>query len=205
MPALTLDLLRHGDADGTGAYRGRSDPALTPQGLAQMRGWERASPGWSRVLCSPLRRCREPAQRLAAALSLPLVVEEALIEYDFGDWDGRRYDEVWRDDRERVLAFWQDPAASPPPGGESIASLCARVEGLVSRLAAGEDRHLLLLTHGGVIRALIGTRLGLPAAAWSQLRIDTGSLSRVNIGLDPDNPWFELVYLNRLPSGRLDP
>lgn len=197
MPVLTLDLLRHGEAEGADRYRGRSDPALTPAGLTQILAWARAGCGWKHLHCSPLRRCREPAQRLAASLGLPLTEEAALIEYDFGDWDGRRYEDVWQQDRERVLAFWRDPAAHPPPGGETIAQLGARIEGLEARLSREGDAHLLLLTHGGVIRALIGRHLGIPAAGWSQLRIDTGALSRVKIGGDGEQRWFELTFLNR--------
>lgn len=203
MPVLTLDLLRHGEADGTDRYRGRCDPALTQAGRMQMEAWAQENPGWERLLCSPLRRCHEPAQQLAGSLGLSLTPEAALIEYDFGDWDGCRYEEVWQRDRERVLAFWRDPAAHPPPGGESIAQLCARIGALEERLQREGGGHLLLLTHGGVIRALIGRRLGLPAAGWSQLRIDTGSLSRVKIGWEGEQHWFELVFLNRLPLERM--
>ncbi|NVK44140.1 MAG: histidine phosphatase family protein [Oceanospirillaceae bacterium] len=199
MPVLTLDLLRHGEAGGADCYRGRSDPALTAQGLSQMLAWEHDNQGWSRLLSSPLRRCREPARRLAASMGIPMAEEAALIEYDFGDWDGQRYQDVWQQDRQRVMAFWRDPAAHPPPGGETIAALCERIEGLEIRLQGGSDEHLLLLTHGGVIRALIGRELGLPASAWSQLRVDTGSLSRVKIGYDRNNRWFEFSFLNRLP------
>lgn len=206
MKVLTLDLLRHGEAEGADRYRGRIDPPLTPEGMARMLQWGSEwggeNPGWQHILSSPLHRCREAARRIARQLALEVDDEPALIEYDFGTWDGRRYDEVWQDDRPAVLAFWQDPDAHPPPGGETIAALCHRIGALEQRLLRQSAEHLLLVTHGGVIRALIGRRLQLPPSAWSQLRIDTGSLSRVKIGYDRQQYWFELSFLNRLPQSR---
>ncbi len=204
MSVLTLDLLRHGDAEDAGCYRGRTDSALTPLGWRQMQAYGAENPGWQRIVCSPLRRCAQPAAQLAQAHKLECVADERLLELDFGRWDGRPYADVWQQEQAAVMAFWQDPQGHPPPGGESIAAFCARLGALQHDLKAEScaatkgDTHLLLLTHAGVIRAILGTALALEARNWSQLRIDTGSLSRLRLGQDGTHGWCELSFLNRV-------
>lgn len=141
--------------------------------------------------------------RLAQRLQLPFGLDDRLLELDFGAWDGRTYAQVWQQEQEAVMAFWHDPAAYPPPGGESMATFSARLQALEDHLLQDCARqpdgraHVLLLTHGGVIRGLLGRHLGLAANQWSQLRIDTGSLSRLTLGRDGAHRWFELSFMNR--------
>ncbi|ANG62070.1 hypothetical protein A8C75_05900 [Marinobacterium aestuarii] len=204
MSVLTLDLLRHGDAEDAGCYRGRTDSALTALGRRQMQAYGAENPGWQRILCSPLRRCAQPAAELAQGLQLECATDARLLELDFGRWDGRPYADVWQQEQAAVLAFWRDPQAHPPPGGEAIAAFCARLASLQHELKAESiataegDTHLLLLTHAGVIRGLLGTALGLEASHWSQLRIDTASLSRLRLGRDGAHGWCELSFMNRV-------
>jgi alpha-ribazole phosphatase len=202
---LTLDLLRHGDAEGSGCYRGRTDVPLTPLGWQQMQAYASRNPGWQCIWHSPLQRCAVPALRIAQALQLECRADDRLQELDFGAWDGRPYAEVWQQEQAAVMAFWQDPDAGPPPGGETLAAFCARLQALENQLlahagSAQDSGHLLLLTHGGVIRGLLGRHLGLAANKWSQLRIDTGSLSRLKIGYDRRHRWCELSFMNRQPG-----
>lgn len=205
MSVLTLDLLRHGDAENAACYRGRTDSALTPLGWRQMQAYAHRNPGWQQLMCSPLRRCAEPGTLIAEQLQLPVVTDDRLLELDFGDWEGRSYEDVWQQDRDAVMAFWQDPNASPPPGGESLAAFCARLQALEDHLMhlpalAQGSAHVLLLTHGGVIRGLLGRQLELAGNKWSQLRIDTGSLSRLKIGYDRQQRWCELSFMNWQPG-----
>jgi alpha-ribazole phosphatase len=143
--------------------------------------------------------------RIAQALQLQCRADDRLRELDFGDWDGRPYEEVWQQEQTAVMAFWQNPDASPPPGGETLAAFCARLQALENQLLtypglAQNPVHLLLLTHGGVIRGLLGRHLGLAVNKWSQLRIDTGSLSRLKIGYDREHRWCELSFMNWQPG-----
>ncbi len=202
MSILTLDLLRHGDAEDDGCYRGRTDSALTVQGEQQMQAYGAVSPGWQRILCSPLRRCAEPARQIAQRLNLACEEDARLLELDFGRWDGRSYAQVWQQEQAAVLAFWQDPEANAPPGGEHLADFRARLNSLQRSLQqeaqAKTDGHFLLLTHGGVIRGLLGMLLGMESRHWSQLRIDTASLSRIRLGQDDTDRWCEVAFMNRI-------
>lgn len=125
------------------------------------------------VLSSPLQRAR----RLAGALHARPRLDARLMEIDFGDWEGQR----WADLDRALLDDWAaDVLHFVPPGGESAAMLQARaVECFEEHAASLSGESVALVTHGGVMRALLGHWLKLPVAEWSQLRFDFGRLTLV--------------------------
>ncbi|WP_300332639.1 alpha-ribazole phosphatase family protein [Accumulibacter sp.] len=138
------------------------------------------------VLCaSPLLRCR----RLAEALHAQPQFDQRLMEINFGEWEGQAWDAVER----RLLDLWAaDPLHFTPPGGESAACLQARAVGAVAEMRAARS---IVVSHAGVIRALLGHYLGLAIDEWSVLPIDFGSLSLLEI--EPARQTGVLRYLNR--------
>jgi alpha-ribazole phosphatase len=99
------------------------------------------------VYTSPLPRCLHLAQEVASRLSLECVVEGALQEMQFGDWEGQRFSELEQlPTFQQYMANWQTAA---PPSGESLPQFEARIRRLSLR---GENP--LVLTHAGVIRAM---------------------------------------------------
>lgn len=196
MRTLTLDLLRHGETTASGIYQGRTDVPLSEEGKQQMRQALSKTVGWRRMLCSPLQRCHSPAQAAVSVLGLELQAEDWLLEYDFGDWDGRALAEVYQQQPGIVDAFWRDPLTNPPPGAERIDDFCQRVAVGRDGLLEADERHLLLITHGGVIRALVGECLGINPAQWSRLKLDHAHFTRLNYYTDQDQVWPELVCCN---------
>src|SRR6187401_779020 len=93
-PVTTIDLLRHGACQGGEIYRGRTDVQLSGEGWQQMERAVRAPADWQRIVTSPLLRCREFAEHCARRFSLPLQLENALQELDFGEWEGRLVQEI---------------------------------------------------------------------------------------------------------------
>ena len=153
----TIDVLRHGDTPLTGLFCGSSDPELTEKGWADL---SRQTSGiqWDRVVSSPLQRCR----KFSETLSPTLQIEKRFQELDFGAWEGMSTQEVWDDDQTALTAFWEDPTASPPPGGEPWAILCKRASEAFEELArAAKGERVLLVNHAGVMRSLLVTQLGL--------------------------------------------
>jgi len=198
-----LDLLRHGACRDGAIYRGRTDSALSEQGWQQLL-YATADGGWERVLSSPLARCRVFAEALSSRLRCPLQLENDLQELDFGRWDGQPLATVWQQQSEAVLAFWRDPEAYPPPGGEDMAALQRRALAVVERLCrdhAGE--RLLLLTHSGVIRVLLAHWLGMPLANSQRLAIDYAGLSRVECYSEGATlTGVEVRFINRVREPR---
>src|SRR5215210_6447011 len=116
-----LVLVRHGrtTANASGLLLGRADPPLDEHGVGQAAALAAVVAGARRVVCSPLRR----AQETAAALGLPVEVDDRWIELDYGELDGRPIPEVPAD----LWARWRADVHFAPPGGESLAALGGRV------------------------------------------------------------------------------
>jgi len=129
-------------------------------------------PAGMMVVSSPLARCRA----LAEALHPQPRFEAALMEMDFGDWEGRRWDAIGR----AALDAWAaDLLHHAPPGGESAAMLQARVVACLDALADEGIARCAIVTHAGVMRAAIGHRAGMLAETWSQLRFACGECVEV--------------------------
>lgn len=108
-------------------------------------------PLWS----SPLRRCRA----LAEALHRAPEFDARLMELDFGDWEGRPWDDI---PRPALDAWAADLTGFAPPGGESADMLRARLVDFLADCAVPEA---VLVTHAGVIRQLHAEAEQVPLAA----------------------------------------
>lgn len=118
----------------------------------------------------------ERAVLTAEALAAPVTVAPELDELDYGDWTGRRVEDLAGD------PLWQAwnafRAGSRIPGGETMLEVQARAVRLIDRLRAGYPKgRVLLVSHGDVIRAVLLHYLGLSADRFLAIEIDPGSLS----------------------------
>jgi len=104
----------------------------------------------ARIWSSPAARCRSVAVALAERLGLPVAFDRRLLELDFGDWEGRSWDDVPRAALDRWAA---DPHGFRPPGGESGAALIERVTGF-ARMLLDRGRPCAVISHGGPLRLL---------------------------------------------------
>src|SRR5205814_3693793 len=90
----------------------------------------------------------------------------ALAELDFGELEGRRYDEIARDRPELYRQWMEAPTTVRFPGGESYADLRARVTAALAELRARHEGGVFaLVAHGGVLRAALAEALALPDEA----------------------------------------
>ncbi|TDJ67983.1 MAG: histidine phosphatase family protein [Proteobacteria bacterium] len=178
-----VDLLRHGECEGGEIFRGVTDVALSVRGRQQM-GDTLAGIGnnWQQIVSSPLLRCQVFSAQLAAEIKVPLVVEKDFRELDFGDWEGRPIDEIWRTEKAMVAQFMRDPGAATPPGGESTSAAQARIaqawHATIKRCAG---QHVLVVIHGGTIRLLLALLLDMPLAAISRWAVPYACLTRLKI------------------------
>ena len=130
-------------------------------------------------MVTPLARTRATAEALWGARDC--VIEPALIEQSFGDWQGLSHNALAALGDERVSAFWQAPATARPPGGESFADVMARVlPALERRSAEFRGRDIVAVCHGGSIRAALAVALGLAPAQALAFQIDPLSLTRLD-------------------------
>ncbi len=163
-----IDVLRHGQCEGGHIFRGSNDVALLPEGHAAMHAscetvLSSATRPWDVVLTSPLSRCLSFARPLAERHLLSLEVVDDLREMSFGAWEGREILAVMQEDAERMCAWGDDPVRNSPPEGEALHEFSARVQEVYEHvLNAYRGKHVLLVTHGGVLRVLFALMLGLP-------------------------------------------
>ncbi len=168
-------LMRHGETtwSATGRHTGRTDVPLTAQGEEQARALRPRVAGrrFDLVLCSPLTRAR----RTAELAGLPAVELDAdLMEWDYGDFEGRTTDEI----RQEVPGWtvW----GGPWPGGETIDEVAERADRVVARTRALETgATVALVGHGHILRALAARWLGAPPQAGRWLALETGTLSEL--------------------------
>ena len=166
-----LWLIRHGDTvwSESGRHTGRTDVPLVPSGEDQARDLAPRLRGhdFALVLTSPLQRARETA-RLAGYPDAH--VDENLLEWDYGDYEGLTSDEI-RAGRPG-WTIWN----GNPPGGETAAHVETRVRAVIARCAdAGGDA--LLFAHGHVLRALTAVDLGLAVRHGAQFALETATIN----------------------------
>lgn len=155
-----LLLIRHARStwNAEGRWQGWADAPLAPSGETQARvlATRLAATGvaFAGAVSSDLDRSVHTARIVAEVLGLgEVAVEPALRERDVGDWSGRTTEEIeliWPG----AIDAWRAGRLDRPPGGEQEPSFRARVVGAVERLAARPGGPLLVITHGGVIRAI---------------------------------------------------
>lgn len=184
---ITVDLLRHGEPEGGDVLRGRIDHPLSELGWQQMHTAVAravlagaAELPYTHIITSPLQRCRAFAEALAAKLNLVARVEADWQEIDYGDWDGLPLSEWREQSAAQFEAFRQDMSKLAPPHGEDFLSFRDRVlRAWLALQGLPDGSHALVLTHGGVLRVVLPTVLGMPLNRSQPLHIPFANYSRV--------------------------
>ncbi len=155
---MPLTLLRHTTPVlGPEVCYGATDVALAPGFEAEADAALAGLPPVGRIVTSPLARCARLAELLGARLGVAVNVDPDWRELDFGAWEGRPWAEI---PRAEIDAWAADFMEARPHGGESVATLLARVRRAVAR--CGEDEDWLAVTHGGPVRAALFAAGGGP-------------------------------------------
>ena len=137
---------------------------------------------WQRVICSPLQRCRLFAEQLSSRRNIPLGVFEELREIHFGDWEGVLRVEVQRTHGTQLSTFWRDPVAGAPPNGEPYLEFHERVATCLQQLLAQHaGEHLLVVSHGAVMRVIMCELLDLPYQSISRISVPYACMTRFRI------------------------
>ena len=179
-----LWLARHGETDWSrsGQHTSRTDLPLTEIGRAQavaLGARLRAHP-FALVLTSPLMRAADTAR--IAGFGDVLAVDDDLREWDYGEFEGRKTDEI------RVQfpgwSIWRGPWL----GGETIDQVAVRADRVIARVRA-TDGDVLAFSHGHLLRVLAARWLGREPQAGDMLALSTGSISV--LGWEREEPVIE--------------
>lgn len=154
--ATTILLARHGETDWNrdGRFQGHADPPLNDEGRRQSKllAEQLSTDGIAAVYSSDLRRAAETAHIVAQRLGLGVVAEPALREIDVGSWSGLTRDEVAERFPEGFARWRQGELGHDGETREQLANRVVPVVEAIAQAHPGET--VLVVTHGGVIRAL---------------------------------------------------
>ncbi len=186
-----LVIVRHGETvwHAENRYAGRSDIALNEAGELQAEAlahWA-AGAGLSAVWSSPLLRARLTAAPCAKSAGLPLLIEPALAELDFGAGEGLTRAEMQERFPAEHSAFEQDPARHPLPQGESPAEAVTRgVEALqrISETIAGE-RRTLVVAHSTLIRLMLCRLLEISISRYREIFPQLANIALTELAFTP--------------------
>lgn len=104
---------------------------------------------------SPLLRARQTTDILLQHTGIPIRTDEDLGEIDFGQWEGKTFEEVSRKNARAVKRWAGFEQTFAFPKGESLGGFLARIRRVAHRLSADPAGTLLVVTHGGVVRSMI--------------------------------------------------
>ena len=177
-----IDILRHGEPEGGSMYRGGgTDHHLSDDGWKQMhKSVQRNASEWSSIVTSPMLRCSEFAQHLSDSKNIPLEVVEHFREAGYGKWEGRTATEIMHASEKEYWNFFEDPVSNRPENAELLEFFTPRVNDAFGKLLSDyQGQNVLLVTHLGVTRAILGIILGMPLE--SQQLIDMPFAGMVRI------------------------
>ena len=141
-------VVRHGETEWNALNKvlGRTDIPLNSKGINQAREMAGSLKDLKidKILSSPLIRTRQTADIISAALGMDYIIDERLIEHDFGIFEGTdRFSREYQEAKRQFFARY--------PGGESFFDLVSRVYPLLKEI---EGENVLLVTHGGICRVI---------------------------------------------------
>jgi len=170
---------RHGQTapNREGLVLGRADPELTEEGHEQAARLAAAlaSEPVTAVLASPLLRTRETAEPIGEACGVPVVVDDRLIEIDWGTWEGRSTGTLAQSDVDR----WKADKGTAPEG-ESLESLTQRVESFCTEHL--DDGLVVAVSHVSPIKAAAAWAMGVDGTVAWRMYLGLASITRVGQG-----------------------
>jgi len=188
---MELYLIRHTTpAVQQGVCYGQTEVNVTELFLEEAEQVRTKLAGIAPVACysSPLQRCA----RLAATLDAGEPQHDArLKEMHFGDWEMQPWDNIPRQELDR---WGNDYVDAAPPGGETYGQLHRRATHFLNDLTCSKHvGPVLVVTHAGVIRALLAEVLNLPLREAFRFYLDFGGVTKLRF----DGSFPVVAYVNR--------
>ena len=189
-----LLLVRHGKTDWNAEVRfqGSTDIPLNDYGYQQALKTAARIKNWRGVpiYSSPLKRAMQTAEAISAGT--PVIPLDGLTEINFGVWEGARVSDVRKKDQKALDEWHRDGFFSIPEKGETWEQIYERVSKAVDVCLGREEERIIIVAHGGILRAIMINLIKLdPHSAW-RLAVYNCSLSGIDICCGVNN----LVFLN---------
>jgi probable phosphoglycerate mutase len=170
---MRIVLWRHGQTDWNveNRFQGHSDIPLNTVGQYQATHAAKILAGMNpvKIIASDLGRAQQTAQALADLTHLPIHTEVGLRETNGGNWEGKTGEENRAVDPEAFTQWFK--GGDEPAGtiGERRSEVAARAIAAIEKHLAEGDGDLIVVTHGGTVRCVLGKILDLPMGHWAVL------------------------------------
>ena len=191
---MQIIVVRHGETDfnKTRIFQGQQQLPLNAKGRAQAREVAANLHQYAitHVYCSGLVRARETAEIIDKSFLLPIEIDNRLNERDWGTWQNKKREELSSQDDTLKNIWRKENLDENPYQGESTRDLMLRVEAFLKYLVikhAASDV-ILLVTHGGPMRMMVGIIKGLQDKDYLEKDIENCQILRIYY----DNSRFTL-------------
>ena len=178
-------LVRHGETEwnATRRIQGNSDIKLSVRGREQAHRLSNrlANENISCFYSSDMIRARETAQILAAPHGLEVNPIAGLRELNFGPWEGMTIEELEAKSSWSLMDYFRNPMDTHIPGGEKLTEMIERCDLAMGRIIRGHmDETIAVVAHGGSIRCIICSALGLSHSEMWRIVLENTGLSRID-------------------------
>lgn len=198
-----LTIVRHGQTDWNkvGKFNSRTDIEISDEGRTLCQSF---APFYRELLAeqavvvsSPLTRCIQTAGILFP--ETVAIKDPALVEMDFGDFEGLSPDDLQSSDQSQDLAAWRSfENDSPVREVETVTSVLGRAVRFFNSRNF-DNRPVILVTHGVFSRILVSAAIGLDSLKYRTLRLDNCKC----VQLHSEDGFPRLILLNSLPNSGL--
>lgn len=201
---LSVIVVRHGSTELTGAVLNgcgpaAADPDLSSGGRLECQATRHLLSQWglldglSQTVTSTARRATATAQILTGERG---TADSRLCEVDFGSWEGRSPEELWRSEQSAYSQWQRDPAIAPP-SGTSLLEAAQRVRAwraqLHDEVSDGGTAIVLVVAHASTVRILLADALQLPLAQASRISVGPATAALVHFWADGGSSLEMLV------------
>lgn len=187
---MDLYLVRHTSVAKKGMCYGHHDVPLADTFAEEIQQLRRKLPtdlSQGVFFSSPSQRCKLLAQHLAGE---KVRIDARLMELNFGDWENRSWDSITK---EEMQPWSEDFVHLSPPRGESFKDLARRCDEFWQEMQASGHQQVLVVTHGGWMRALLAQILDLPLQHAFRMHIDYGGVAHIR----KQHGIFQVLCINR--------
>ena len=183
---IRLIMVRHGQTiwNREKRYQGQSDTPLDETGIAQAAALAGYFTGQAvdHIYSSDLQRAWRTALPIGLAVGVTPVSEPRLREGSFGEWEGLTYDEINRRWPGELAAWLADPITRVPPAGETLERIMSRLGSVLDLIRERHDgQTVMVVSHGGALRAMVLYALGLPSPAFWRLSLGSAAVSEMRL------------------------
>lgn len=194
---MKILLIRHGETEWnkTGRPQGQLDIPLNIFGVQQAHTCAKHLSNFDihSIYSSPLSRAYQTAQIIASKKSLVVNTDDSLKEIDLGSWQGMKWSEIRAKYSGLLNEFEKAGDLSYIYGGESFQDVQKRAMKFISKFEKDSDKTVMIVTHGGLIKTIVCSILGLELSKRKNFDIHNLSITTLKYNL---NKYWSITTLN---------